>query len=124
MKSIKMKNKDKFNAEAETCPHVKAHRENKFNGSSQEQDTHNLNNNGCLFESNCSACEKRVVNKNKLSDEESLNETIFNNKCALFSFKCFRTQQDMCFTFCMCQKCYVEKNNSDSSKSRHSTRLR
>ena len=99
-----------------SCTRFKAHKERSFDGLPQEQDIRNLNKNGCLLEASCSVCKKTAVNKTKSSEEESLKETLFNGKCALFSGECCRTKQDACCKFFMCQKCYVEKNNSDSRK--------
>ena len=116
VKKSKKTNKNAKNHKTASCTHVKAHKERSFDGLPQEQDIRNLNKNGCLLEASCSVCKKTAVNKTKSSEEESLKETLFNGKCALFSGECCRTKQDACCKFFMCQKCHVEKINVDSRK--------
>ena len=72
------------------CPCAIAHEERRQNGLSEEQDTRDLER-GYLEDTSCSARDKVIANKAKLLDEESLNETIFNDKWLFFTCENFNS---------------------------------
>ena len=83
--------------------------------------------NGYLSGARCSVCEKIIVNKSNLINEESASETIFNKKNLMFSCENYSTSKEIPCSFCMCRQCYVDvsindEKNDDTPMARRSKR--
>ena len=73
-----------INPLTETCPHAKSHGDDEFDGLPQEQNARNSKNNGCLFESSCSACEKGLSMKMNCLKRNHEKKT-----CSIGNMPCF-----------------------------------
>ena len=76
--------------------------------------------NSYIHDASCSIYSKKIVNKSKCSEEEIVNQTLFNKKTNLFVCEYFITRQDALCKLCMCQKCYILMNDKDSNMGKRS----
>ena len=83
---------------------------------SEEQIVANLEK-GYLKGTHCGACNKVIVNKTKLTEQESATETIFNTKKLLFTCDNHR-KKNKC-SFCMCRKCFVDVSNNKDKENKN-----
>lgn len=104
-KDVAPKEKKKNNAHSTKCPFAVDHKKNGIRGLSEEQIIGNLDS-GYLLGASCSVCNKVIVNKNNLTDEEKATETMFNRKLLLLTCDNFRAANDVYCRFCMCGQCY------------------
>ena len=93
----------------------------EINSLSEEQDAQNLDN-GCLKGTQCSACNKVIVNKTKLLDEEFSTGTIFNRKYLLFAYDNRKSTKKEPYSFCMCQQSFVNVNSKGDNDDAHNQR--
>ena len=97
--------KKKNNEKSTKCPFAVDHKKNGIRGLSEEQIIGNLDS-GYLLGASCSVCNKVIVHKNNLTDEEKATETMFNRKLLLLTCDNFRAANDVSCRFCMCGQCY------------------
>ena len=122
-KKAKKSNKKKGPGKLLPCPFLKHHKNNEMIGLSEEEEVRNLTK-GYLFGTKCGACKRKLVNKTKLSEEESKTETSFNSKRTYFTCENFKSAKNIRCSFCMCRECCISINakDSDIGTSRRSTR--
>jgi len=103
------------------CPYAMNHKKKELTGLSEEQIVANLEK-GYLLGAKCSLCNKVIVNKTRLTDQEAATETIFNSKSLLFSCDNYKAAMDIPCIFCMCLRCFVDisinygKDNNEGAR--------
>ena len=75
-----------------------------------------MNENSYLFGAVYSICKKQIVNKTQSSKSKLLKDTMFNQKCTLFTYQFFRARKDIFYRFFICKKCYISNNANDSKE--------
>ena len=105
------------------CPHVGMHEKRDLAGLSEEQDVRNLDN-GYLSGAHCSVCKKVIVNKTKLTEQESATETMFNKKRLLFTCNNYSAANDMHCSFFICHQCFVDVSKNDNNAGARRSRSR
>ena len=96
------------------CPHVGMHQKRELTGLSEEQIVANLEK-GYLRGAHCSVCKKIIVNKKKLTTQESATKTMFSMKRLLFTCDNYSAANDINCTFCMCRQCFVDVSINDKN---------
>ena len=103
------------------CPLVGDYKKKELTGLLEEEIVGNLDS-GYLLGAKCSACQKVIVSKTKLADEEKATKTLFNRKFFLFTCDNFRAANGMSCVFCMCGQCHVDLHINDKNDNNKGTR--
>ena len=77
-------------------------------GYNQEENASNFNKNSYLHEATFLKCNKRLVNKRKLTEDEKAAPALFNSKHLAHVWEYFRTRQDIPCKYCAWAAYYVD----------------
>ena len=74
-----------------------------------------VNKSGYLRKAAWLKCNKRLINKNKLLEDQKAVLTLLHSKYLAHACKCYRTRQDVPCKYCMCLACYVDLSIKNST---------